>query len=142
MSEDWTRISANWVGGLNFLGENQTNGTVQMGTSDTLSVITPMQILLIGLAGCTGMDIVSILQKKRIELDRFQIEVEARKADLFPKIWTNIHVKYLFWGKSIKNSDVEQAIKLSEDKYCSVSIMLGKSAEIKSSYQINLSAER
>jgi len=138
MSENWTRISASWTGGLTFLGENDKEGKVQMGSSENTETITPMQMLLVGLAGCTGMDIVSILHKKRIELEKFQIKVEAKKADSFPKIWTDIHVRYLLWGNGIKNSDVEQAIKLSEEKYCSVSIMLGKSAEISSTYQINL----
>jgi putative redox protein len=126
MSEKWTKITANWQGGMNFIGENQTGGHVQMGTFD------------VGLAGCTGMDIVSILQKKKVNLTDFKVEVEAKRADTYPMIWTDIHVKYLLWGNNIKTGDVEQAIRLSEEKYCSVSIMLGKSADIKSTYFINL----
>jgi putative redox protein len=95
-----------------------------------------MQLLLVGLAGCTGMDIVSILRKKRIILDNFQVEVKALRASTYPMIWTDIKVMYLFWAKDIKSKDIEQAIQLSEEKYCSVSIMLGKSARIDSSYQV------
>jgi putative redox protein len=138
MSEKWTKITANWQGGMNFIGENQTGGHVQMGTFDEKPGVGPMQLLLVGLAGCTGMDIVSILQKKKVNLTDFKVEVEAKRADTYPMIWTDIHVKYLLWGNNIKTGDVEQAIRLSEEKYCSVSIMLGKSADIKSTYFINL----
>ena len=108
-----------------------------MGTIDNVPGVGPMQLLLAGLAGCTGMDIVSILQKKKVDLKDFKIEVEAKRADTYPMIWTEIKVMYHLWGKRIKTSDVEQAIKLSEEKYCSVSIMLGKSAQITSTYIIH-----
>lgn len=136
MQENWTKISTTWQGGMNFIGENAAGGRVQMGTINEVPGVGPMQLLLVGLAGCTGMDIVSILQKKKLEIADFKIEVEARRADTFPMIWTDIRVMYLLWGDCIQTKDVEQAIRLSEEKYCSVSIMLGKSARITSSYQI------
>lgn len=136
MADKWTKITTAWKGGMNFLGENETGGQVQIGTIRGVPGVGPMQLLLVGLAGCTGMDIVSILQKKKIELVDFKVEVEALKAETYPKIWTDIKVMYLLWGNGIKIKDVEQAIRLSEDKYCSASIMLGKSARISSGYQI------
>jgi len=136
MAEKWTKITTAWKGGMNFIGENEAGGQVQMGTINDVPGVGPMQLLLVGLAGCTGMDIVSILQKKKIELVDFKVEVEALRADTYPMIWTDIKVMYLLWGESIKTKDVEQAINLSEEKYCSVSIMLGKSARIKSGYRI------
>ena len=121
---------------MTFIGENHAGGKIQMGTLDDIPGVGPMQLLLAGLAGCTGMDIVSILEKKKVDLTDFKIIVEGHRADTFPMIWTDIRVMYLLWGQSIKASDVERAIQLSEEKYCSVSIMLGKSARIESAYRI------
>ena len=95
-----------------------------------------MQLLLVAIAGCTGIDIVSILQKKQADLMDMQVKVAGKRADDYPMIWTYIHITYLLWGNSIKAKDVEQAIELSENKYCSVGIMLGKSAKISSEYKI------
>lgn len=136
MAEKWTKLTATWQGEMNFIGENEAGGQVQMGTINDVPGVGPMQLLLAGLAGCTGMDIVSILQKKKVELDDFKVEVVALRSDTFPMIWTDIKVMYLLWGESIKTKDIEQAIKLSEEKYCSVSIMLGKAARIDSGYKI------
>lgn len=105
-----------------------------MGPLDGKAGVGPMQLLLVGLAGCTGVDIIGILQKKRIQLTDMKVKVKADRADEFPMIWTNIQVTYLLWGDNLKPNDVEQAIRLSEEKYCSVGIMLGKSANITSEY--------
>jgi len=136
MAEKWTKIVASWKGDKSFEGVNEAGGKVQMGKINDVPGVGPMQLLLVGLAGCTGMDIVSILEKKKIALVDFKVEVEALRADTYPMIWTDIKVMYLLWGESIKTKDVEQAIKLSEDKYCSVGLMLGRSACIKSEYRI------
>jgi putative redox protein len=136
MPDNWTKVSASWKGGMNFIAENQAGGQVQMGTVHNVPGVGPMQLLLAGLAGCTGMDIVSILTKKKIELSDFKVTVEAKRAETYPMIWTDIKVMYHLWGNSLKIKDVEQAIQLSEEKYCSVSIMLGKSANISSAYKI------
>lgn len=134
MADNWKEVSATWKGGLSFVGENATGGTVQMGPMD--ESIGPMQLLLVGLAGCTGIDIVSILQKKKITPTDFKIKVRGKRAETFPMVYTDIEVEYLLWGDGLKVRDVEQAINLSEHKYCSVSIMLGKTARIKSTYKI------
>jgi putative redox protein len=136
MSEGMTEITANWKGDMTFVGQNTAGGTVQMGTLDGKPGVGPMQLLLVALAGCTGTDIVSILQKKRAKLTDMQVRVRGKRADDYPMIWTEIHVTYLIWGDDIKQKDVEQAIELSEEKYCSVGLMLGKSAKIKSEYRI------
>jgi putative redox protein len=136
MTESWTEISANWKEENSFIATNTAGGTVQMGILDGKPGVGPMQLLLVGLAGCTGMDIVSILQKKRVNLTDMQVKVRAKRAEDYPMIWTDIHVQYLIWGENIQTRDVEQAIKLSEEKYCSVGIMLSKSATVTSEYQI------
>ena len=134
MADTWREVSATWKGGLNFIGENDKGGTVQMGPLD--GSIGPMQLLLAGLAGCTGIDIVTILEKKKVILTDFKIKVRGKRADSFPMVYTDIEVEYILWGNDLKVRDVEQAIKLSEQKYCSVSIMIGKTANIKSYYKI------
>ena len=128
MSDGWTEITANWKENMTFIGKNMAGGTVQMGTLDGKPGVGPMQLLLVGLAGCTGVDIVGILQKKRIHFTDMMVKVRAKRASDYPMIWTDIHTTYLVWGEDINPKDVEKAILLSEEKYCSVSIMLGKSA--------------
>ncbi len=136
MTDSWTEIIATWKGEMTFVGQNEAGGTVQMGTLNGKPGVGPMQLLLVGLAGCTGVDIVGILQKKRVRLDDMQVIVRAKRASDYPMIWTNIHVTYLLWGEGIHPKDVEQAVQLSEEKYCSVGIMLGHSATITSEYKI------
>ena len=134
MADNWREVSATWEGGLNFVGENDKGGMVQMGPTD--ESIGPMQLLLIGLAGCTGIDIVTILEKKKSPPTDFKVRVRGKRAETFPMVYTDIEVEYLLWGDHLKERDVEQAIKLSEHKYCSVSIMISKTAKISSSYKI------
>ncbi len=136
MSEGLTEITATWNGEMTFTGQNAMGGTVQMGTLDGKPGVGPMQLLLVAVAGCTGVDVLSILQKKRVALTDMQVRVSGKRADDYPMIWTHIHTTYLIWGDGIKPKDVEQAIELSEKKYCSVGIMLGKSAKITSEYHI------
>lgn len=95
-----------------------------------------MQLLLISLAGCTGMDIFSILQKKHLKLDDMQVRVRGIRSSDYPKIWTDIHITYLIWANNVQPRDAEQAIRLSEEKYCSVGLMLGKAAKITSEYHL------
>ena len=136
MTEGWTEVTAAWKDKSTFVGQNNDCGTIQMGTLDGKPGIGPMQLLLVAVAGCTGMDIVSILQKKHANLTDMQVRVRGKRADDYPMIWTDIHLIYLVWGEDIQPKDVEQAIQLSETKYCSVGIMLGKSAKISSEFQI------
>jgi putative redox protein len=141
MGEGLTEITAKWCGETSFIAQNAAGGTVQLGVIEGKPGIGPMQLLLVAIAGCTGDDIVSILHKKHTKIADFQIHVTGKRALDYPKIWTHIHISYIFWGLDIKPVDVEKAIDLSINKYCSVGIMLGKSAEITSGYQILLPGE-
>ena len=136
MQDEWTEISAVWLGERSFLGTNQEGASVQMGSLDGGPALGPMQLLLTGLAGCTGIDIVLILNKKRLDVQKFEINVRGKRAADHPKVYTEIEVQYLLWGNELDEKSIEQAIQLSEEKYCSASAMLGAVAEIKSSYQI------
>jgi putative redox protein len=103
--------------------------------------VSPMELVLLGLAGCTGMDIADILTKKREPLKALKVKVRGSRCEDYPQVYKEIEVTYLIWGEEIKPKSVEQAIKLSEEKYCSVSAMIRPVANIKSSYQIMSSAE-
>jgi putative redox protein len=141
MVEGWTEINTSWLKEMNFVSQNAAGGTVQMGTIDGKPGVGPMQLLLVAVSGCTGMDIVSILQKKKIDLHDMKINVRGHRASDYPMIWTEIHLNYQLWGNDIPSKDVEQAIHLSETKYCSVGIMLGQSAKITSEYHIYKTGE-
>ncbi len=136
MQDGWTEINAEWLGELAFMGTNHEGATVQMGSLEGEPALRPMQLLLTGLAGCTAMDIVSILKKKRQNLDQFKVSVRGKRPDQHPRIFTEIEVEYLLWGDHLDSKAVEQAIQLSEEKYCSARAMLAAVAQISSSYQI------
>lgn len=95
----------------------------------------PLQLLLMGLAGCTSMDVISMLQKMREPLEDFRVEVSAEQATEHPHVYTAIHVEYIVVG-DVKEESVRKAIRLSEERYCSVNAMLRQAAPITSSYRI------
>jgi putative redox protein len=136
MSDNWREVIAEWEGEMAFKGCNPRGGTVQIGTLNEQPGIGPMELLLLGVAGCTGMDIVSILQKKREPLKDLKVKVRGKRAETYPQVFTEIEVVYFLWGDDLSTRAVEQAIQLSEEKYCSASAMLRSSAKFQSSYQI------
>jgi putative redox protein len=90
----------------------------------------PLQLFAVGLVGCTGMDVISILQKKRVEVTDFEVSAEIERAEEHPKIFTKILLTYKVTGKNIDQKDVERAVDLSENKYCPAQAMLKETAEI------------
>jgi putative redox protein len=140
MSETWKEVVVEWKGDTTFIGRNEAGGEVQMGSLDGRPGVGPMEMLLLGLAGCTGIDIVNILIKKREDVEAFSIKVRGLKADDYPKVWTDIEVLYELWGADLDPRAVEQAIHLSEEKYCSVGLMLQEKADIRSAYVIHSTA--
>jgi putative redox protein len=90
----------------------------------------PMEVLLLALAGCTGMDVVPILRKMRAPVERFSIEVTADRAETHPRVLTAIHLRYLAAGPGLRVDQVEKAVALSQDRYCSVSAMLRQAAPV------------
>ncbi|MCD6167080.1 OsmC family protein [bacterium] len=121
--------SNHWV----VIDGNKRYGGSEAGTS-------PMELILIGLASCTGADVVSILSKRRVKLQDFAMRVRADRAEEHPKVFTKIHIEYYFYGE-VKQNDVEMAIDLSQQKYCSAVAMLKKTAEVTHSYYINQQIE-
>jgi putative redox protein len=128
------------INGITMAGKADSNvwvtmdGPKRFGGSE--AGVRPMELFLIGLGGCTGMDVISILMKKRAPLDDLEIFVEVDRADEHPKVFTEIRIKYVFHGKGLNPKHVEEAIALSQDKYCSASAMLKKACEIKHEYEI------
>ncbi len=106
----------------------------EIGGSDGAS--TPKELLLMALAGCTSMDVISILKKKRSPVLGYECKVQGTERDEHPKIFTQIHIEYTFYGDDVKPEDVEHAIDLSITKYCSVSAILSASAKLTHSYRI------
>ena len=97
----------------------------------------PMEMVLLGMGGCTAYDIVEILRKSRRKLDRLTIEIEAQRADEIPKVFTAIHLIYKVHGEGIREREVERAIELSVSKYCSATRMLSSTANVTYAFEIN-----
>jgi len=98
--------------------------------------IRPMEMLLLGVGGCTAFDVVSILKKSRQAVVDCEVEVDSDRAEEVPKVFTRIHIHFIVSGHSLDPAKVEKAVKLSAEKYCSASIMLGKMAEITHDFEI------
>jgi putative redox protein len=129
-----------WIEGVSFAGQSESGHTVVMdGPPDSGGKnlgIRPMEMLLLGLGGCTAFDVVHILRKSRQPISDCVAEVDAARADTDPKVFTRIHVHFIVSGKGLDPKRVDQAIKLSAEKYCSASIMLGKVAEVTHDFEI------
>lgn len=128
------KARARWIEGRAFLGESGSgHGIVMDGAPEAGGRnlgIRPMEMLLIGMAGCTAFDVVHILEKGRETVTGCEVEAEAERASTEPKVFTAIRVKYRVTGKGLTREKVERAVALSAEKYCSASVMLGKSATI------------
>ncbi|HCF4953346.1 MULTISPECIES: OsmC family protein [Pseudomonas] len=130
-----------WAGEAMFLGESGSGHVVVMdGPPDhggrNLGV-RPMEMVLIGLGGCTNFDVVSILKKARQPVESCEAFLEAERADEEPKVFTKIHVHFVVKGRGLKEAQVKRAVELSAEKYCSASIMLGRGGgEITHDYEI------
>jgi len=124
-----------WKGGMAFTGSLESSGylipldSAQAAGGKDLG-FRPLQLFAVGLVGCTGMDVISILQKKRVDVRDFEVSAEIERAEQHPKIFTKIQLVYKITGKNIDRKDVERAVELSETKYCPAQAMLEKTAEI------------
>jgi putative redox protein len=128
------------VQGITFVGKTDSNHWITMdGPEDfggSNAGIRPKELILISLAGCTGSDVASILQKKRVKLDGFEMNITADVAEEHPQVFTKISLEYVFYGKNLPVKEIERAIELSQTKYCSVTAMLQKAMPIEHSYRI------
>ena len=129
-----------WVEQVSFLGETESGHAVLMDGAPAAGGRNlgprPMEMLLIGTGGCTSFDVVSILKKSRQAVSDCYVELEAERAETDPKVFTRIHMHFVVTGKDIKPEAVEKAIKLSAEKYCSASIMLGATVAITHDFEV------
>jgi putative redox protein len=129
-----------WSSGLSFTGSAQTGFELPLGAHPDVGGdndgFRPMELLAIGVAGCTGMDVISILQKKRQEVTRFEVTVSAEQDKEHPRIFTSMAIHYTLSGKDIDPKAVERAIELSETKYCPAQAMFGQILPIALTYDI------
>jgi putative redox protein len=129
-----------WVEQVSFLGETESGHAVLMDGAPAAGGRNlgprPMEMLLIGAGGCTSFDVVTILKKSRQAVSDCYVELDAERAETDPKVFTRIHMHFVIKGKNIKPEVVEKAIKLSAEKYCSASIMLGATAAITHDFQV------
>ena len=129
-----------WVEQRTFLGESGSGHSVVMdGAPDAGGRdlgVRPMEMLLLGMGGCTAFDVVDILRKSREPVEDVVIELSGERSEEIPKVFTRIDVKYVITGKGLNRDKVERAVHLSADKYCSATIMMGATAEITHTIEI------
>ena len=133
-------ISVKWIDGMLMVGKSDSGHAVVMDGPPEIGGenlgVRPMEMLLLGMTGCTVIDVVSTLKKMREDVVDCQTQVSADRSEEYPKPFTNIHVHFLLRGKQLNPLKVDKAIKLSAEKYCSASIMIGKTAIITHDYEI------
>lgn len=129
-----------WLEEVTFVGESASGHAVVMDGPPEHGGrnigIRPMEMLLLGMGGCTAFDVISILKKSRQQVLDCEVELAAERAETEPKVFTRIHVHFVITGRALSEKHVKRAVELSADKYCSASIMLGKAAEISHDYEI------
>ena len=130
-----------WMQNVSFKGSSESGHEVVLDGPEELGGkglgMRPMEMMLIGMGGCTSFDVVTILKRSRQQITGCIAEIEATRADEIPKVFTSIHIHFLIKGIDLQEKAVERAIELSANKYCSASIMLGKSVKITHDFVIS-----
>jgi putative redox protein len=129
-----------WIEDVSFIGESDSGHAVVMDGAPEAGGrnlgFRPMELLLVGMGGCSSFDVVTILKKARQPITDCVAEITAERAEMVPKVFTRIHVHFVVTGKNLAPNQVERAINLSIEKYCSASLMLGKTAELSHDFEI------
>ena len=136
MAEQVKEASAVWQDGLAFEATAGSGFTVRMDSPAGGSGFSPMELVLVGLAGCTGMDVIDVLRKKRQAVTGLSIQVQGQRAEAHPRQYTAIRIVYVVTGHQVEAEAVRRAIELSETKYCSVSATLRGTAQITSAFEV------
>ena len=129
-----TKAQLNWTDGFQFVARADNGPGLVLDSTDGGSGPTPMQMVLMGVAGCTAMDVVSILKKKRADISDLQVNISGDQAEEHPKRYTDINIEFVVHGKRVKPQDVERSIELSLTKYCSATASV--SANVTHTYRI------
>ena len=136
---DRLQARVRWVEGHRFLATTGSGFSLVLDNPqrEDGAAAAPMELVLVSLAGCTGVDVVAILDKMRQPLERLEVEVKGCRRDEHPKIYTDVTVVYRVWGEGLDPKKVRRAVELSESKYCSVSAMLRETADLGSRVELN-----
>ena len=128
------------VANMHFEGSSSSGHTLTMDAEDASGGhnkgFRPMELLLVGFGGCSGMDVISILRKKRQNVTGLEMNVKGERADSHPHVYKDIHIEFVVKGRGVEKEAVERALNLSLEKYCSVGATLGKTGRITHSYRI------
>jgi len=134
------KVRVKWIEDVSFVGESETGHAVVLDGAPENGGrnigMRPMEMLLIGMGGCTSFDVVTILKKSRQPVVDCVAEISAERADEVPKVFTKIHVHFVVTGNDLNEKQVARAVSLSAEKYCSASLMLQKACEITHGYEI------
>lgn len=134
------QVTSSWLDGLCFVGTTEAGHSVVMEGMAAEGAVrrgpSPMEMLLLGMAGCASVDVVMIAQKQRQNIADCRATVTAQRSDTAPRVFTDIHIHFQVIGTDLSEAAIEKAVQLSAEKYCSASIMLGKSAHITHSFAI------
>jgi putative redox protein len=134
------QVKVKWIDGVSFVGESESGHAVVLDGAPENGGrnigMRPMEMLLIGMGGCTSFDVVAILKKARQPIVHCVAEIEATRADTVPKVFTKIHVHFVLTGTGLNPVQVERAVSLSAEKYCSASIMLSQACPISHDFEI------
>lgn len=125
-----------WVEDLSFVGESSSGHQVMMDGNSGEKAPSPMEMVLIAAGGCSAIDVVSILRKGRHQVTDCEVKLTSKRREEAPRLFTDINLHFIVSGKALTDKIVERAVQLSAEKYCSVSLMLGKAANITHSFEI------
>ncbi len=132
--------SIKWVDNVMFIGHSGSGHSVMIdgppSAGGNNGGVRPMELVLMGLGACASFDVVSILKKSRQDVTACRTELEAERAEEIPQVFTRIHIHFIVTGHGLKHKQVERAVTLSAEKYCSASIMIGKTADITHDFEI------
>lgn len=136
---DTMQVTSKWIDGMCFVGTTEGGHSVVMEAAAEGAAKrgpSPLEMLLLGVAGCSSIDVVMIAEKQRQKVTDCRATVTAKRADDAPRVFTEIHIHFKVFGHDLKESAIERAVQMSAEKYCSASIMLGKAAKITHSFEI------
>ncbi|MBT9431737.1 OsmC family protein [Candidatus Sodalis endolongispinus] len=125
-----------WVEGLSFIGESASGHQIIMDGNSGEKATSPMEMLLMSAGGCSAIDVVSILQKGRADVRDCEVKLTSTRREEAPRLFTHINLHFVVTGRDLTDKTVERAVALSAEKYCSVSLMLGKAATIRHSFEV------
>ncbi len=129
------QVKLSWTGGMSFESRNDRGQAVKIDGDSAGAAQRPKELVLSGLAGCTAVDVLMILEKMRTPPKSLEVLVEAKQTEEHPRVFSEIHLTYLVSG-DVPEKNVQRAIELSQQRYCGVSIMLGKTAKISYEYRL------